>query len=390
VTTPRTPEVAAIVWGDRNQPASLVASQAKALEQSGAVDTILFTDQLVNLIPPQLWKPEHTQMAEVLADPDSHPDPFVMSAYASAAAPTLKMAISTDCVRHGPAELMQTMLTLANVTEGKSAFHVGAGEAKQCKPFGWKRSQGLGRLQDLFEIFHKFWTSDGPIDHDGNHIKLEKAYIGCGKPYRPEIWGLGGGPKLLDLTLTHADGMAATAPCKWPTAEHAHEEITEMKRALEDKGRDPEEFGFGIYCPVLVHDDEEVVEAMKDNAIVRWLAGILGRIHAGDWRKEGIEPAVPDDWTYFQKMTPYDMDDAFVAGVVEKSTRAIVEGGWFWGTPEKVGRDLNSYLDAGVNWVLPCDWTPLVLDAADVAENQLRRNIQICEALKSPAAATTQ
>jgi hypothetical protein len=43
-----------------------------------------------------------------------------------------------------------------------------------------------------------------------------------------------------------------------------------------------------------------------------------------------------------------------------------------------------------VNWVLPCDWTPLVLDAADVAENQLRRNIQICEALKSPAAATTQ
>jgi phthiodiolone/phenolphthiodiolone dimycocerosates ketoreductase len=381
MANPKTAEVAAIVWGDRNQPASLVVAQARALQQSGVVDTILFSDQLVNLIPPQLWTPENTGMASELRDPDSHPDPFVMSTYASAAAPELKMVVSTDAIRHGPAELMQTMLTMANVTEGKSCFHIGAGEAKQCKPYGWKRSQGLGRLEDLFQIFHKFWETDGPIDHDGRYVKFEKAYIGCGKPYRPEIWGLGGGPQLLDLAFTYADGMAATAPCLWTTAEHAHDDITRMKTIIEAKGRDPEAFGFGIYCPVLVHDDEQVLDRLMDNAIVRWLAGIVGRIHGTAWHDEGVEPPIPDDWTYFQKMIPYNMDDAFIAEVVEKSTRKVVEKGWFYGTPETVGRALSAYVDAGVTWVLPCDWTPLVLDAADVAENQLRRNIEICTSL---------
>lgn len=378
----RAVEVAAIVWGDRNAPAAVVADQAKALESSGVVDTILMSDQLVNLIPTQLWKPEHTQMAHAIHDPDSHPDPFIMSAYASAAAPDMKMTISTDCVRHGPAELIQTMLTHANVTQGKSAFHIGAGEAKQCSAFGWKRSQGLGRLEDLFTIFHKMWDNDGPIDHEGRYTSFKRAFIGSGKPYKPEIWGLGGGPKLLDLALTYADGMAATAPCKWATPDEAHDDITALKQRLEQRGRDPEAFGFGIYCPVLVHDDEALVEELMDNAIVRWLAGTLGRIHGEDWRREGLESPIPEGWTYFQKMLPHSMDTAFIDDVVARTTRDHVKKGWFYGTPQQVGQALQEYVDAGVTWVLPCDWSPLVLDAADVAENQLRRNIEICTALK--------
>jgi phthiodiolone/phenolphthiodiolone dimycocerosates ketoreductase len=378
-------EVAAIVWGDRNFPAAIAGEQARALEASRVVDTLLFSDQMVNLIPPQLWNPEHTPMANAVPDPDSHPDAFVMAAYAAAAAPSLKIAISTDSVRRGPAELVQTMLTMANITQGRAMFHVGAGEQKQCRAFGWKRGSGLGRLEDLFGIFHAIMDSNEPIDYAGNATTLKRAFIGSGKPYRPEVWGLGGGPRLLDMTLTHADGMAATAPCLWSTPERAAEDIARMKSELEARGRDPDAFGFGIYCPVLVHDDEELVDRLLDNAIIRWLAGILGRIHAGDWRKDGIEPPIPEDWTYYQNMTPHSMDDAFIEQVLANTDREVAKKGWFYGTPAQVGTALQAYVDAGVTWVLPCDWSPLVLDADDAAEHQLRRNIEICQALKQSA-----
>ena len=158
-----------------------------------------------------------------------------------------------------------------------------------------------------------------------------------------------------------------------------------MKRELEARGRDPEAFGFGIYCPVLVHDDEAQIDRLLDNAIIRWLAGILGRIHAGDWRRDGIEPPVPDDWAYYQKLTPHSMDDSFISQVLANTDREIAKKGWFYGTPAQVGAALAEYVQAGVTWVLPCDWSPLVLDAEDVVEHQLRRNIEICRALKHGA-----
>jgi phthiodiolone/phenolphthiodiolone dimycocerosates ketoreductase len=385
VTSSKAAEVAAIVWGDRNYPAGAVMDEAKALAACGAVDAIHMSDQLVNLIPPQLWKPEHTGMAKTIADPDSHPDPFVMGAVAHVAAPGIGLSIATDSVRHGPAELMQTMLTLANLTEGRATFHIGAGEVKQCSAFGWNRNQGVGRLEEMLHLFQKFWDTDGPISFDGKYTKFDRAYLGCAKPHRPKIWGLGGGPKLLDLTLACADGMAATAPNLWETPEHAHKDISAMKQVLEAKGRDPEAFGFGIYCSVFVHDDEEVIDKFLDNAIAKWLAGILGRVVPTDWRNEGIEPVVPDGWTYFKDMYPHNQSDAFVADVVRKTTREMVKKGWIYGTPEQVGERLRQYADAGVTWILPCDWSPLMLDAEDVAANQLRRNIGIFKTIKGMA-----
>jgi hypothetical protein len=38
--------------------------------------------------------------------------------------------------------LTQTMMTLANLTGGRAKVMIGAGEAKQVTPHGWKRSEG--------------------------------------------------------------------------------------------------------------------------------------------------------------------------------------------------------------------------------------------------------
>ena len=151
-------KTALALWGDRHFPATVVAEQAQAIQAAG-VDGVLLADQFGNFIPPQLWKPDVTPMANVLPDPDSHSDVFALGGYLLAAAPGIDLAVSTDSVRRAPAEVVQAVLTLANMTDGEVAVQVGGGEAKQCQPFGHKRSQGMSRMEDLFQIFNACSTA---------------------------------------------------------------------------------------------------------------------------------------------------------------------------------------------------------------------------------------
>jgi phthiodiolone/phenolphthiodiolone dimycocerosates ketoreductase len=130
-------ETSVILFGDRYTPPSAVAAQARQLEASGVVDYLQICDQLVNFIPPALWTPDNTPLAEVVPDIDSCPDAFALSAYCSALAPDLGLVLATDSIRHAPAELTQTMLTLANITSGRTIFQIGGGEAnKQSRTAG--------------------------------------------------------------------------------------------------------------------------------------------------------------------------------------------------------------------------------------------------------------
>jgi len=376
---PRKVETSVILFGDRYQPPSAVAAQARELEASGAVDYFQICDQLVNFIPPELWTPQNSPLASVVPDIDSCPDAFVLAAYCAAAAPNIGLVLATDSIRHGPAELVQTMLTMANITGGNTMFQIGGGEVKQAKPYGWKRAQGLARMEDLFRIFHAFLDTNGPIDFEGNHTKLQKAYLGGAKQHRPTLWGLGGGPRLIDLATTYCDGLSAAAPCVWATPDEAGEAINEIKKTLAQKGRDPEAFQFGIFCPVLLHEDAARIDQALDNPLVRWMAATYGRIEPSDWAKEGLEAPVPEGWAYWMKMLPYDTSPEFLAEVMRKSTRKIAEKGLFWGTPADVA--MGEYVDAGVSWVLPVDYMPLML-APDELPLALGRSIEVCRLIK--------
>jgi phthiodiolone/phenolphthiodiolone dimycocerosates ketoreductase len=170
-------QVAVPILYDRNFPSAAWIHAAKTLE-TGVVDQLQTWDQLTSWFPRSMWTPQNTPLAAAMPDCDSFSDAFVMGVYAQAAAPGLGTVISTDAVRNGPAELTQTMMTIADLTEGRSIFQIGAGEAKQCKPFSWKRSQGLSRLKDHFRAFNALWNADGPIDFDGNHWTFRNAWLG--------------------------------------------------------------------------------------------------------------------------------------------------------------------------------------------------------------------
>jgi phthiodiolone/phenolphthiodiolone dimycocerosates ketoreductase len=87
----------------------------------------------------------------------------MVAVLAASATTQLNITTTPDAVRNGPAELLQQMLTLASATPADVALQLAAGELKQCKPFGWKRSQGLARMEDIFVIVRKLLASDGLI-----------------------------------------------------------------------------------------------------------------------------------------------------------------------------------------------------------------------------------
>jgi phthiodiolone/phenolphthiodiolone dimycocerosates ketoreductase len=373
---------------DRHTPPTDFAAAATAAWQSGVVDELLLWDQMTNFWPRQLWHGGNSPMAALIPDLDSYCDAFAMSAYIAASVPDIGVTISTDAIRRGPAELTQTLMTLANMTGGRAKVMIGAGEAKQITPYGWKRSEGLARLEDQLKGFNALWDSTEPVDLPGNHWTFKQAWLGQSRTHRPRVWALGGGPKLLDLATTYADGISAIVPSVAPTPEYWADTVSSMKRDLERKGRDPEQFEFGIWFMSLIHEDAEVLARALDNPLMRWMAGVFGRLDQRAWDAEGIEPPLPRDWHYAVKLLPVTWTDSEIQGLLGRTTHKMAEKSFVFGTPESVAEQVQQYVDAGATWVSVCDILPLILAPAD-AQGGLARNIDVCARLKKVAGAST-
>ena len=371
-----------ILFADRFVPPAMMVEQAKAYEASGVVDYMELSDQLVNFIPPELWTPQNSPLAKVMPDLDSAADAFVMAAYCVAAAPKLKLTLATDSIRHGPAEMVQTMLTFANLTNGNALFQIGGGEVKQAKPYGWKRAEGIGRFEDLCKAFHGFLDTNGPIDMAGRYTKFHKAYLGSAKQHRPQLWALGGGPKLIDLATSYCDGLSVAVPSVWWAPQQAKKEIERIRADVRAKGRDPDKFRFGMWCPVMLHESAEVIKRELNNPLIRWMSAVFGRITPEDWRAVGITPPLPDGWTYYQHLLPYDTSPEFVAEVLSKTGPELSAKGMLAGTPKQVADMMGPYIDAGISMVLPIDYLSLVMPPEEGAAT-MARSIELCAHLKA-------
>lgn len=348
---------------------------------SGVVDYFASWDQLTSWRPSSLWNPGVTPMAAKIPDLDSWPDVFAMSAYALAQSSNIGTAISLDALRRGPAEVMQTMLTMANLTRGRAIFMIGAGEQKQAKPFGWKRAEGLKRLEDSLQIFRKFWDEAGPISFQGHHWELQDAWLGTAKPYRPKVWALGGGPKLLDIATSYADGFATMVPLVSATPEQWAVQVSSMKRDLERKGRDPEAFEFGIFSAHLIHEDPDVIDRALDNDLMRFDAAVMGRLNQADWEAEGIDPVFAKDWHYARDLLPVSMTRGEIENILRGVTRSMTEQMWINGTPQEVAAKIQPFIDAGATWVQVIDSLPAVLTPEDAAQS-IPRCVEVCRILK--------
>src|SRR5262245_41730758 len=120
-------ETAVGFYADRTFSPRVAGDFAQTLEASGVVDMFQAWDQLISWWPNSMWTPENTAWTSLMQDCDSFADAFQLCAFAAAATTRLGVSTTTDAIRRGPAELLQTMLTLASATDGRAVFQFGAG-----------------------------------------------------------------------------------------------------------------------------------------------------------------------------------------------------------------------------------------------------------------------
>jgi phthiodiolone/phenolphthiodiolone dimycocerosates ketoreductase len=372
-------------WPSRFQPPQVAAELAATLEASGSVDWLQTWDQLVSFMPQALWREDATPMARYTTDCDSYYDAAMVAMLAANAAPSLNITTTLDSVRSGPAEILQKLTTLASATSARVALQLGAGEAKQCKPFGYKRSQGLSRMEDIYRIVRKLLDTDGLVSHEGNHWTYDRAWIGSHFPRRPELWALGGGPKLVDLATSYADGFMSMVPSAYPDVDSWGRQVEHLRGVLEGKGRDPEAFQFGFWPFVLVYETEDQRDRLFASPIVKWMTAVFGRLLHGEWEKEGIDLIFPADWMYAIKLQPHQMSRAEVDEVVDAVTPAMIEKSWLIGTPSEVAAQLRPWVEAGANYIAPSDLAPAVLEAEE-QQGAMARMVELGAELKALAA----
>jgi phthiodiolone/phenolphthiodiolone dimycocerosates ketoreductase len=377
----RTVEVGVNYWPSRFLPPQAGAEVAQRLEATGVVDWFQTWDQLVSFLPQALWRPDVTPMARLTADCDSYYNAGMVALLAATATKKLNITTTLDAVRNGPAELLQQVLTIAAATPARVALQFAAGELKQCKPFGWKRSQGLSRMEDIFAIVRKMLSSEGLISHEGKHWTYDGAWIGAHFPKVPELWALGGGPQLIDIATSYADGFTSMVPSAFASPEQWSEQVQEIHKQLERKDRDPDEFTCGFWPFVIVYQNDDQRERLLSSPITKWMTAAFGRLHHGAWKDEGEQLIFAEDWHYALRMLPHQMSQAEVDEVVAQVTPTMIEKSWLIGTPEEVATQLQPWVEAGASYIAPSDLAPAVFEPEEQRQ-AFHTMIELCAELK--------
>ena len=159
-----------------------------------------------------------------------------------------------------------------------------------------------------------------------------------------------------------------------------------IKQQLEQIGRDPDEFEFGVWAMALMHEDEAEIERATANPIVRWLAACVGRMTQSKWREEGLEPAFDDDWHFSTKLIPSKITPDEAQAIVDRVSPEMVRKAYLCGTPAEVVDQLQPFIDAGTTWVGITDYVPFALQF-EQAQAAIERSIHVLRALKQRRAA---
>lgn len=330
------------VPGQIMPPADKAVSLAQKNEAAG-FDAVWWPDHLMGWHPDSVWTEDFTPLAGFQPNPHQYFDPLAMMGIVGSQLERARVGVVvTDLIRRNPAVLAQTMLTLDHATKGKAILGLGSGERLNITPYGMPFNKPVSRLSEGIDVIRLLWEADGPVDYQGEFEHLDQAVLGL-FPYGdepPEIWTAAHGPRMLDLTGRKADGWL---PTKHTTDEYAGM-LDVVRASNRAAGRDFDRFTPGMLGYVLVGPDEETVEHLKNQPLVRMLCVLLS---SEIYRRLGYEPPLQtaSGWHGFIPSTvPREESER----IIEAIPPAVVDYYAFCGTPEQVADEIADFYRAGL------------------------------------------
>lgn len=362
-----------------------------AAEQAG-YDFVAHGDTCNLWIPRGLWTEELSPLAGMV-DVDQAMDPWLMMG--DCATHTEKVHIGPtvcDAIRRNPANYAQLLLTLDHMSHGRSFLGLATGEYRHFGAYGIPREKPFTHLEESVKII-KMLTADNSdlITYDGPIWKLDRAIMAL-RPYGPTpppVLIAGSAPRALRIAGQYADGWIALGPTG-SDAEKTGECIKKVKEHADRAGRDPDNLRFFLTAMCLMADTEDELEEMTRHPLIRWDATSL-MLQGKDWEKWGLgEHPIRPDYSYSRDLTSmwWNAEDAWK--VIDATPPQVVRNTRFAGTPTQVAHQLQPYIEAGINWVNPCNFGMFIQDPLLSAARDLPG--EVCAVLRTlnnqPALAT--
>jgi phthiodiolone/phenolphthiodiolone dimycocerosates ketoreductase len=198
------------------------------------------------------------------------------------------------------------------------------------------------------------------VSYEGRAYRLDKALMDY-PPYGdtpPRLWVAGGSDEALYLAGTLADGWLTYPPAGVDDDPEVYRaKVDEIRRHAKAAGRDPDEISLCVLAACIVHEDEKVIDELRDNAIIRWTT-MLTNANSSAYYKWGLTHPMGDNWAYSQKLFPYLYSKEEALDICERTPREAVDHVFFTGTPEQVLARMEPYFEIGMSHLMVCNWAP--------------------------------
>ena len=353
-------------------PAGKAIEFAQRAEQDG-FDAIWWPCHLMGWVPDSVWTEDWTELARYQPNPHEYFDPLMMMGAAGAATGRIKVGVCvTDTIRRHPAMLAQAMLTADHLSGGRAILGLGSGERMNVQPYGMEWHKPVGRLEEAIRVMRLLWSTDKPVDFDGEFFQLRDAVLGL-SPFEgrtPQVWLAAHGPRMLRITGRLADGWLQTNIRPDAYAE----KLGAIRESAEQAGRDPDAITPSMLAYVICAPDEETLERMCASPMARVLFAAVDLPPETYARHGSTSPF--EGGTGFHSFVPTRIERAEVERIVSHIPGGIVREHTLCGTPEMIASQIATYAEAGLRDVVLWNITPFADPAQSVYSFRALRELR--------------
>jgi F420-dependent oxidoreductase-like protein len=218
-----------------------------------------------------LWFSDHFLPPYPSANLDSETALDGWSLITATAAVTKRIQLGilvTGNTYRNPALLAKMAATVDQISSGRLILGIGAGwYEREHEAFGWEFpgvKERSDRLEEAVELIKILFTTDGPIDYNGQYYKLKQAYFSPSctqKPHIPIMVGGKGEKRTLRTLARFGDIANIDVSSPGGTPELFKHKLEVIEHHCEEFGRDPSEIKKTMAIPLRIFDDEK--EAVK-------------------------------------------------------------------------------------------------------------------------------
>jgi alkanesulfonate monooxygenase len=281
------------------------------------------------------------------------PDGFGVASYAAQHTERLRFLIAHRPGFVAPTLAARKAATLDQFCGGRIALHFisGGSDAEQARDGDWVDHDGrYRRTNEYIDVMRQMWTSDRPIDFEGEFYRIKGGYSEVKPQQQPHIPVYFGGMSeaALDVGARHADVYMFWGE---PLAS-VREQIATVRAAAARYGRSPR-FSVSLR-PILGATEEKAWD--RAHAILGRIREVRGVSALGGG---SVRPQASGSRRLLEFAAQGEILDKRLWTPIAAATGAGGNTTCLVGTPEQVAESLLDYYDLGVETLLIRGFDPL-------------------------------